>query len=1019
MVALFYAVLLGAATLAHASPPFIKPNNSTSVEITHSSTSDKLHHTSTEKSHAVPTKIFHAPSYRCHGGTSTYTKTATQTTPRPTFSSSSPTPCANGKTKPSGSTFSSKKSWFGSSSSGSNKGPNRFGFKGQQTATFTSNGPIATLSPNVHWSYDTKPVKNVRPVPVGKGSEMYYGNGDAKQAGHFAFLTYYFDSPSVNLDHSDHIDVSDFDQDRLAVSFSSDEAFSHAADSWPTEEPLILISYIKGCGEWEKGERCYFSASKLHVDHSSKTIVASGESKHPDGIISRGETKWGWWVPHAESAAQESKDSSSTSPSFSWTAAPSPSTSSIVRRTATRLASAARATRESAAFDAARGHCATAPDTRYGLPSACLGPFFDQQLDDALGYVPLDAADRALIDHLAPTYGHEGELVGGSNTDFDDADPFWKHRRRAAALEGRGFWSWLWKEMKKPFVAAYTAVRDALTISASINKEFSWKIPNPAEPASDANKVVDKHAKQVSSPWGKDAIVIRSFGSQEADSHGVVSYLNVFCVQCGVEGSARIAGSASWTPLGGFTQGRVELHTDIIFKLQLGIDAQIRYRQSFSTNLVNVGLPGLSYGVVTIGPYISVGTRVALEAAAKGRMLAGAEMGIHDARVVVDFVDSANSERAGWEPYFKPVFEAEGQIALSATLGLPVGLKLGIQISTWEKSIGVIDEPSITATAQVAASIGWDDGALSEGFTSTNGCAGISTKLSWRNKLWIDILGFKEIPLLDTTERPIARGCIALPSRIQKASRYPNTTTRHSHAVRRDVLLPRLAAVQDTTAVFASRANAAPRLSYTPRSFENHAYTDTDGFSYSLLATPRHDGIVLSCSNGNMYVVRSASDDNPDCSELWATKHDDTLVFDGTQKVMHYYTQTMAQIGVSRLRLDPEYHAPNSSALVVWALNKHADAPEQSYYVAVAADRQFFYPLVCDYAEADLGAKVFLARDPQEGIRMLESPHLKYTVTGGTVTRCYNLVTMPDYLVGRREDVDRTYLRLGSTGLGP
>ncbi|PHH65075.1 hypothetical protein CDD81_3473 [Ophiocordyceps australis] len=838
---------------------------------------------------------------------------------------------------------------------------------------------------------------------------MYYGNGDAKQAGHFAFLTYYFDSPSVNLDHSDHVDVSAFDQDRLTVKFTSDEAFSHAADSWATEKPLILVSYIRGCGDWEKGERCYFAASKLSVHHSSKTIVASGESKHPDTIISRGETKWGWWVPHKESAGASKPPQGSTStPAFSWTATPTfqaGSTTSMAQPTTSSSAKASsNHSHGSTAFDSARGDCAAAPDSKYGLPTACLGPFFDEQLDDALGYVPLRSADRAFIDELVPSFGHEGELLGESNTNFDDADPFWKVRRRATALEGRGFWSWLWEEIKKPFVEAYHAIKDALTISASINKEFSWKIPNPEEPKSEANKLVDKQAKQVSSPWGKDAIVIRSFGSHEADAHGVVKYLNIFCVECGVQGSARIAGSAAWTPLGGFTQGRVELHTDIIFKLQIGIDAQISYKQEFTANLVNVGLPGLSYGVVTIGPYISVGTRVALEAAAKGRMLAGAEMGIHDARVIVDFVDSSRSERAGWEPYFKPVFEAEGQIALSATLGLPVGLKLGIQIASWEKAIGVIDEPSITGTAQVAASIGLQDGAL--------------TKLSWRNKLWIDILGLKEIPLLDTNERPIARGCIALPPRAQAASRYPNTTARHNTlSPRHDILLPRLTAVQDLTALYASHTDPAPMLSYTPRDFENHPYTDTAGLSYSLLVTPRETGILLSCSNGNMYVVSSSSANNPDCSELWATTPDDTLVFDGTQKAMHYYTHSMARLGVSRLRLDAEYHAPNASALVVWALKRNEAAPEQSFYVAVAADRQFFYPLVCDFAEEDLGAKVFLARDPAEGIRMLESPHLKYTVTGGTVTRCYNLVTMPDYLVTYPDEADGTYLRLGSTGL--
>jgi hypothetical protein len=43
------------------------------------------------------------------------------------------------------------------------------------TVTFINTAPSVTLSPNVHWSYDTKPVENVIPVEPKKGSELYYG----------------------------------------------------------------------------------------------------------------------------------------------------------------------------------------------------------------------------------------------------------------------------------------------------------------------------------------------------------------------------------------------------------------------------------------------------------------------------------------------------------------------------------------------------------------------------------------------------------------------------------------------------------------------------------------------------------------------------------------------------------------------------------------------------------------------------------------------------------------------------
>ncbi|KAK2046237.1 hypothetical protein LZ31DRAFT_593416 [Colletotrichum somersetense] len=129
--------------------------------------------------------------------------------------------------------------------------------------------------------------------------------------------------------------------------------------------------------------------------------------------------------------------------------------------------------------------------------------------------------------------------------------------------------------------------------------------------------------------------------------------------------------------LGGFIEGQVEVRTDIRFVLKTGVDAEIVYSRTFTSDLINVGLPGLSYGVVTIGPRISVGTRVGLQAAAKGRLLAGAEMGLQD----------AHSTEGGWEPYFKPVFEAQGELMLSATLGLPIGIKewLKWRLPYWEQ----------------------------------------------------------------------------------------------------------------------------------------------------------------------------------------------------------------------------------------------------------------------------------------------------------------------------------------------
>ncbi len=45
----------------------------------------------------------------------------------------------------------------------------------KSTPAWTHEGPMQTLRPGVHWGCDTRPAKNVIPLPAGKGSELYYG----------------------------------------------------------------------------------------------------------------------------------------------------------------------------------------------------------------------------------------------------------------------------------------------------------------------------------------------------------------------------------------------------------------------------------------------------------------------------------------------------------------------------------------------------------------------------------------------------------------------------------------------------------------------------------------------------------------------------------------------------------------------------------------------------------------------------------------------------------------------------
>jgi hypothetical protein len=108
-------------------------------------------------------------------------------------------------------------------------------------------------------------------------------------------------------------------------------------------------------------------------------------------------------------------------------------------------------------------------------------------------------------------------------------------------------------------------------------------------------------------------------------------------------------------------------------------------------------------------------------------------------------------------------FEAEGDLMLSATLGLLLGLRRGVKVAGFSVDVALIDEPSIKGVAKVAANAGLNgDNKLDAGFTETNGCTGISTQMSWRNRVYVDLLSLKEFTIHDTKDNVLAQGCIKL-----------------------------------------------------------------------------------------------------------------------------------------------------------------------------------------------------------------------------------------------------------------
>lgn len=633
--------------------------------------------------------------------------------------------------------------------------------EGNQDQGDEDSTPGRRLLPAVHWDVDTSLLDNLVPIAPENPCNMYYGVdgvtclplqlirsnfnqltrlliSDPSEQGYFGFLTYHFSYAVVVLDHSSLVTVK-YDQStgEIRVEFASEEAFYMASGSWSVEEGLILAVFADGCAT-TKNDRCYFNSQGLYLDEANLVIIVTGMPQDPDSMAVLGEAEWGYYEPQPSGSAGNSggngvsPDSGTPGAGTGGPDDPNISTDTFGDRT----------------------RCVAPVDTIYGLPTACLGDYFDLDLDDQQGYadVETDAVFQSFLSELDPEESQDGELP----------TKMVRSLRRRGWLDGiKNGLKKAWNGAKNLATAAYNGVKQALTFAPSFNKDFPFQVPNPSSNEAGAKTPKDSSIKQVQSPWG-DALLLKSFGNEAEmkDKQGKSGYLNIYCVGCGVKGNVNIAGRAKWNPLdGGFTQGEVELKADLNIVLKLGIDAKLKYQKDFNNVIFETGLPSLSYGVVIIGPRVGFGTRASFVTAAEGQLLAGAEMGLSNAHIILDFVTPSNTKTSGWEPYFKPVFEASGSIMLSAELGLPIFIKCGVKIASWDKNVGITEEPSIKATAQVAASVGLQGSGFAAGFSETDGCTGISTQISWRNRLFYNILD-TEKSIFDTNDKLLKQGCI-------------------------------------------------------------------------------------------------------------------------------------------------------------------------------------------------------------------------------------------------------------------
>ena len=115
------------------------------------------------------------------------------------------------------------------------------------------------------------------------------------------------------------------------------------------------------------------------------------------------------------------------------------------------------------------------------------------------------------------------------------------------------------------------------------------------------------------------------------------------------------------------------------------------------------------------------------------------------------------------------------------------------------------------------------------------------------------------------------------------------------------------------------------------------------------------------------------------------------MIGDDSDNYLHYHPDVIAAYNVSRLRLSDETAIPKTADIVGLAPVDYDDnsSATPNVYAVIDTMGNVFVTITCDIEGED--SKVFLARDAEEGVKVLRGQKLRYTVTGGVVTDCYYL----------------------------
>ncbi|KAF2436007.1 hypothetical protein EJ08DRAFT_691901 [Tothia fuscella] len=786
-----------------------------------------------------------------------------------------------------------------------------------------------TLYPAVHWTKDTVDLRNLDPAWENR---LYYTNSGLQtspQVQHvFSDINTTFAFQAVVLEYSTYIQNVRCTPEGLEVVFADSRSFHYAARSWTSFQEIAFITNANRCNASCPGQLTYWLSTAIWCDEFGLVIHIVNKALIISEVYREVTMSWGTWVPSRPHSVLQT--------------------------------------------------CGFPPNSEIsGLSTAPCGPQFDKFLDEAIGYI-----------HNVPVADFVAIFCPGLKSEPGNS------------LSKRGI-----LELFQPGIAAIESVvqegLDAVTANLKSKVLAAESIPIVPVPSINFDvpiNIVPPFLDE--SPFGNNSFLLFE---EEYEYDDIEPKIALFCVDCSVQGDIHVSGAASfsvWPPR--LHSGTLSMNGSLSTTLSLGIVASVAREKILTKAIGSIGVPALSIpNFFTVGPFVTLEGEFAIRIEAGAAVQAGAIVETPSFLATLDLVDTSRSNYFGVDPQLTPILSIQSSVEGSISFAMPLNIGFGIAIEAigFHKSIALVERPSITASLTLTKYVSLL-GTPNDSIECPNG---ISAGLNFENEISVNVLDQKEFQLLTKTLPILTPFCFPSSNKIRRLLRDTTFLESFSGAqgswgyaqVHGAALPPCLPSYTPITSSLSpsTRCRSVVNISSTTPTTDTPTLptvspSDVETFMFVPINDSSGNYSLTISSKGTCLAIRH----DTQATQFSALNNGAVVVGDASENPLYYYNSTMDKYGVSRLRSADVNHLPWTSRLVfLVALDvpvTNGSSPN-GLYLALDTQGNWFFPIVCQYTDGQgLDSTVYIVKDIDQGKNMLESPEVRYTVTGGIVKQC-------------------------------